>query len=487
MDAFERAFLFHFYGIDVPRVAEGDPELLNTPQFREWLKQAIRNGELPPQALWTMSPEELMRRFWETLRKQMEAHQGGSKLDRHRRQLAVRPLGQREGRRARRRTRGQPVGASKVIGERRYVEYSETTASAARISPRPWRRSRSLAPAGPRDELDLDETIYQSARNGGEIDLVFRRGLLDRIEVVLLIDNGGSSMLPFVDLTRLLFAKVRDRFKRCDTYFFHNTVYGAVYKDFRAPRSAAHARACCSATRRRRCCSSGDASMAPEELIWPRGAITWGDEDEEASLVWLQRLRDRFRHSVWLNPIPKGAGKGLRRHHDPQHRRGLPDGGPHPGRDPARRRAPERRLNGKNRGKKKAPPDRPPGRSSKRGGWNRMPSSSCILGGEPYGQHYEGDAAPLFPAFLRSARRAAEAASSSRSRRSRSSPAPSSRPSLPLSSSSRLSAATRNAPSWALPPLRVWATKASSCRSPRASAPRIRSSRRGVSVTKLST
>ena len=64
MDAYERAFLFHFHGIDVPRVAEGDPELFNTPQFREWLKEAVRNRELPPQALWSFPPGELMKRFW---------------------------------------------------------------------------------------------------------------------------------------------------------------------------------------------------------------------------------------------------------------------------------------------------------------------------------------------------------------------------------------------------------------------------------------
>jgi hypothetical protein len=39
-----RAFAFHFYGIDLPRVGEGDPELLNTPQFRDWLDQAVRRG-----------------------------------------------------------------------------------------------------------------------------------------------------------------------------------------------------------------------------------------------------------------------------------------------------------------------------------------------------------------------------------------------------------------------------------------------------------
>ncbi|HEX6862722.1 MAG TPA: VWA containing CoxE family protein, partial [Thermoanaerobaculia bacterium] len=42
------------------------------------------------------------------------------------------------------------------------------------------------------------------------------------------------------------------------------------------------------------------------ELLYPRGAIYYYDADDaEPSLAWLERLRDRFRHSVWLNPIPK--------------------------------------------------------------------------------------------------------------------------------------------------------------------------------------
>lgn len=303
MDAYERAFLFHFYGIDVPRVAEGDPELLNTPQFKAWLQAAIRQGELPPQAVWSMSVDELMRRFWETLQKQMEAHRGGSKW------IGTggnSPFGHSGNAKGGVRVGGPGGGRSavKVIGERRYVEYSDSsTLSGANLS-QALASLKKLAPSGPRDQLDLDETIYESARNGGEIELVFRRDLLDRIEVVLLIDNGGSSMLPHVGLTQLLFAKVRDRFKRCDTYFFHNTVYGAVYKDFRR-REPLPTDVLLQRNPETRVIILGDASMAPDELLGPRGSISWGDEDAEASIVWLRRLRDRFRHSVWLNPISR--------------------------------------------------------------------------------------------------------------------------------------------------------------------------------------
>lgn len=303
MDAYERAFLFHFHGIDVPRVAEGDPELLNTPQFREWLKQAVRNRELPPQALWTFPPGELMKRFWEMLRKQMEEHHGGSKW------IGTggnSPFGHSGNAKGGGRVGGGGGGraALKVIGERRYVDYADTNSLAGANLSQALARLKSLAPAGPRDQLDLDATIYQSARNGGEIDLVFRRDLLDRIEVVLLIDNGGTSMLPWVNLTRLLFSKVRDRFKRADTYFFHNTIYGKVYKDAQRwdPLLVSEL------LKRKpdtRLLIVGDASMAPEELVYDRGAIDYMAEDDEPSIVWLQRLRDRFRHSVWLNPIPK--------------------------------------------------------------------------------------------------------------------------------------------------------------------------------------
>lgn len=303
MDAFERAFLFHFFGVDVPRVAEGDPELLNTPQFRAWLQEAIRNRELPPQALWTFSPEELMKRFWETLKQQMEAHQGGSRWigtggnspfgHSGNAKGGVRVFGE-----------GRNRSALKVIGERRYVDYADTNSLQGSNVSQALTALKSLAPAGPRDQLDLDATIYQSARNGGEIELVFRRDLLDRIEVILLIDNGGSSMLPWVPVTRLLFSKVRDRFKRCDTYFFHNTIYGKVYRDPQrwAPLPTGEL---LKRNPETRLLIVGDATMAPDELLYRRGAIDFLSEDDEPSLVWLQRLRDRFRHSVWLNPIPR--------------------------------------------------------------------------------------------------------------------------------------------------------------------------------------
>jgi uncharacterized protein with von Willebrand factor type A (vWA) domain len=303
MDAFERAFAFHFFGIDLPRVAAGDPALFETRQFREWLREAIRNRELPPHALWTLSPEELMRRFWETVQKQMEAHHGGSRF------VGTggnSPFGHSGNAAGGVRVHGESGrrSALKVIGERRYVDYSAAAALEGGNLSQALASLKNLVPAGPRDQLDLPETIRQSARNGGEIDLAFRRDLLDRIEVVLLIDNGGSSMLPYVALTRLLFGKLKDRIRRLSTYFFHNTVYSAVYKDpwHSAPLAVQEL------LRRSpdvRLVVMGDAAMAPDELLSPHGSLDLRADDAQPSLTQWKRLRERFPHAVWLNPIPR--------------------------------------------------------------------------------------------------------------------------------------------------------------------------------------
>lgn len=49
----------------------------------------------------------------------------------------------------------------------------------------------------------------------------------------------------------------------------------------------------------------GDAAMAPEELVTPGGAISWRSYHPEPGISWLKRLREQFKYSIWLNPIPR--------------------------------------------------------------------------------------------------------------------------------------------------------------------------------------
>ncbi len=304
MDAFERAFCFYFYGIDVPAVAEGDYELFNTKQFREWLQQQIADGKIPKKAIWNYDPDELMDKFWETMKEQMEAHHGGSKWIGTKGNSPFGHSGNSE--------RGVRVdGASKnrsalkVIGDRRYVTYSDKQQLRAENLRQALETMKHMKNEGPRDLLNLDETIRRTARNGGDIELCFERDLRDKISVVLLIDNGGYSMTPHVEITRLLFSKLHERFEDLKIYYFHNTIYENVWTDFR--RLRAHPTE--QLLQRRndtRVVILGDASMAPEELVTHGGAISnYGGRAQKPSLYWLNRFADRFPHTCWLNPLSK--------------------------------------------------------------------------------------------------------------------------------------------------------------------------------------
>ena len=45
--------------------------------------------------------------------------------------------------------------------------------------------------------------------------------------------------------------------------------------------------------------------MAPSELTWVNGAIDYWYHNDTPGLVWLQRIRDKFKNIIWLNPLPE--------------------------------------------------------------------------------------------------------------------------------------------------------------------------------------
>lgn len=302
MDAFERAFALYFFGIDIPNVAEGDSELLNTYQFQEWLRQAIERNEITG-PVWKLKPDELIRKFWETIRQQLERHDGGNRWvgtggsspfgHSGMAQPGVRVYGP-----------GGNRSALKAIGERNYIDYAASNSLRGSNIRQALAALKQLKPAGSLSELNLDQSIRQTAQNGGEIELIFKRDLKDKISVTLLIDNGGMSMLPHVDLTRLLFDKLKDRFKELKTYYFHNTIYTHVFEDPRHLKRLATAKLL-QQSKETRLIIVGDASMSPDELVSAYGSLHFGDESALPSIHWLQQLKERFRHSVWLNPIAR--------------------------------------------------------------------------------------------------------------------------------------------------------------------------------------
>ncbi|MCH7909124.1 MAG: hypothetical protein QGD90_02095 [Candidatus Hydrogenedentes bacterium] len=304
MDAFERAFALYFYDIDIPPVAEGDLALLRTKAFRDWLNRAIEKGELPARAKWDMTPEELMRKFWERLKEQTEEHHGGNKwIGTH----GNSPFGHSGNAEGGIRVGGGAGGgtALKVIGDRRYISYSDKTVLRSDNLRQALDAMKHLKHVGADSDLNLPETIRRTSKNGGEIDLVFERELRDKMKLVLLIDNGGYSMTPYIDLTRLLFSKIHERFDEIDTYYFHNCIYDRIWIDQRRIRSYDTAKL----LQRRadtRIVILGDATMAPEELMSPFGSITGFDlNDSHPAIYWLNKIDKHFKYSCWLNPIPR--------------------------------------------------------------------------------------------------------------------------------------------------------------------------------------
>ena len=114
-----------------------------------------------------------MQRFLETLAEQNERHDGGDKWvgtggkspfghgGQH-------PTGIRVGGQSKSRS------AMKVAEERQFKDYRTDSTLDVRQLKVSLRRLRQLTRSGQATELDLDETIDETCRNAGEIELVFR-------------------------------------------------------------------------------------------------------------------------------------------------------------------------------------------------------------------------------------------------------------------------------------------------------------------------
>jgi uncharacterized protein with von Willebrand factor type A (vWA) domain len=306
-DLYDQVFAVSFRG----ETTRGDEEINFTEAVRalleEWLKAP---GELASlmglteEDIQGMTPEELIAYFRKLLEEQKEAHHGGSRWLGTGGTAPVGHSGYHPG--------GMRVGGSsrsrsavKVALERRYRDYSQEGPLTESQLGEALKRLRRLTPSGPRDQVNIEKTIVRTVKNAGEIEIAFDRRLVDRLKIILMIDNGGWSMDPYVGLVQILFDYARSQFKDLTTYYFHNTIYQAVWKDperYHQPESLEDL------TRKdpeSRLVLVGDASMAPYELLQPGGSI-YSQTRGSPSIERLKLLARTFRHGVWLNPVPAG-------------------------------------------------------------------------------------------------------------------------------------------------------------------------------------
>ncbi len=304
-DLYDQVFAYYFEGIPLPETEGFEVDDILRAMLDEWLKYPKELADafgIDESKLNKMSPDELLEYFKKRLADQTERHDGGSKWIGTGGYSPVgyfgfHPGGMRVGGFSRSRS------AVKVAGERRYKDYSASAPLTRSQVGEALKRLRHLIPSGPKDKINVDETIRRTLKNGGEIEPVFARSLKDRLKVILAIDNGGWSMDPYINVVQTLFDYARAQFKEVKTYFFHNTIYSTVWADparYRLPHNVLDFAKFDGETR---LIIVGDASMAPYELFAYNGAINISERSGRRSIEQLQFLADTFPHCVWLNPV----------------------------------------------------------------------------------------------------------------------------------------------------------------------------------------
>ena len=158
---------------------------------------------------------------------------------------------------------------------------------------------RNLEREGP-EELSIDRSIDQTAKNAGEIELVFEREKTNKARVALFLDVGGSMDAHAQTVTQLFTAaKETKSFRSLDVWHFHNCVYQRLYSDADQWNAVDTEEVLSGLRKTHRVIFVGDAAMAPWELF------SSYVPSAPCGLDWLRRIREKCPAAVWLNPDPE--------------------------------------------------------------------------------------------------------------------------------------------------------------------------------------
>lgn len=142
------------------------------------------------------------------------------------------------------------------------------------------------------DRLDIPNTIKNGLKRGGLFLPEIEKITEQKLQVLLLIDNGGYSMDPYVRVVQTLFQKMKTRFAHdLETYYFHNTVYDYIYTDVYRRKPISIDRIL-SKDPNYSVFFVGDAAMAAYEL-------------NRTSMNTYRAMRKHFKKIAWLNPEPE--------------------------------------------------------------------------------------------------------------------------------------------------------------------------------------
>jgi hypothetical protein len=304
LDRFDQVFGHVFKGLE--RIAVDDEEV-EIPE--EWLK---RLAEL------NLSEEEMAKiealggweKLMETLRERMDEqekrHQGGSKWigtagTSPFGAFGYNPEGVRIGQHESRYGR-----AVKVWDKREFRDLDGDVELGTRGMKIALRRLRRFAREGALDELDIDDTIQSTAKNGGWLDLRMVAERHNAAKVLLLLDVGGS-MDAHVKRCEQLFSAAQSEFKHLEYFYFHNCLYENVWRNNRRRRTEQIPtwELINSYNSEYKVVFIGDAHMSPYEIVYPGAGVE--HYNEETGEIWFRRLLNAFPKAVWLNPLRQRA------------------------------------------------------------------------------------------------------------------------------------------------------------------------------------
>ena len=305
-DVYDQVFAHRFRGAEMPDNVELDLDEVTRALLEGWLEDPASLAaalEMDESDIIDLTPEELIEYFKKRLEDQKGRHEGGrtwigtggtSPVG----HSGYHPEGMRVG------GVSHNKSAVKVAMDRRYKDYSRRGLLTQDMMGEALKRLRNMVPVGLKDKVNIDETIYQTMKNGGEIEIVFSRRMKDRIKVILAIDNGGWSMDQYIPVVQTLFDYARDQFKDLKTFFFHNTVYDFLWEDPARIKQPFSVEDFISFDPETRLIMVGDGSMAPYELMAADGSIHVEERSGKPSIEQLKFLAQTFSHSVWMNPVP---------------------------------------------------------------------------------------------------------------------------------------------------------------------------------------
>lgn len=303
IDKFDKVFGHVFKGLDSFSDAI---EAQDLPE--EWLRKMTEKFMTPEEMAEIEAMggfEKLMETLKQRLEEQKKRHEGGNKW------IGTggtspfgangyNPEGIRIGQDKSRHRR-----ATKVWDKREFKNYDDSVELGTRNIKVALKRLRKWARTGSPDELDLDQTIRNTARQG-YLDIEMRPERRNSVSVLLLMDVGGS-MDPHVKVMEELFSAARSEIKNLEYYYFHNCPYEGLWKDNRRRRAdviptwdVLH-----KYPSEYKVIIVGDATMSPYEITYAGGSVEhW---NEEPGGLWIQRLVEQYPNFAWLNPVKSGA------------------------------------------------------------------------------------------------------------------------------------------------------------------------------------